>query len=112
MTYAPLYFPSFFLEGYSAVRIIIILSIIVHIIVSFLVLVIPVRSFHYLGRTITNIASVISMIVMVTIFPFNISTGLSHLIQFAFWIIIAILSAVTLFDFLNIFGSDRYHDLR
>jgi len=110
ITYAPLYFPTFFLSGYSAVRIVIILSILVHISVSLVLLIIPIRPLYYLGHTIMNLAGLTSMVVMVSIFPFNVPYGLGYIVQIALWIAIAIVAIVTLFEFLNIFGSDSHYE--
>jgi hypothetical protein len=106
VTYVPQYFPGFFLPGFSAVRIVIILSIVVHIAVSFVLIFLPVRPLFYFGHTIMDLASLVSMVVTVTIFPFNISGSLSHIIQLVIWVIIVIVAVVTLFEFLNIFGDD------
>ena len=110
ITYAPLYFPTFFLPGYSAVRTVIILSILVHIGVSFVLLILPIRPLYYLGHTIMNLAGLTSMVVMVSIFPFNVPYGLGYIVQIALWIAIAIVAIVTLFEFLNIFGSDSHYE--
>jgi len=107
VTYAPIYFPGFFLDGYPAVRTVIVLSVIVHIATSLVILILPIRPVFYLGRTVLSLAGLVSLAVMATIFPFNIPYGLGHIAQFALWIVFVIVAIVTLFEFLNIFSADR-----
>jgi len=107
ITYAPAYFPGFFLEGWSAVYIVIIFSIIIHVAVDLILLVLQYRPFYYLGQVITGIAGIISMMVMVTIFPFNFPGNIGAIVQFALWIAIVIVAICTIFDFLKIFTPER-----
>ncbi len=111
VTYVPAYFPGFFLEGFSAVRTVILLSIAIHILVSLVLLILPLRPLYYLGHTIMNIAGLASMVVMVTIFPFNFSGTIGTIVQFALWVAIVIVAIVTIFEFLNIFGNDTQYDI-
>lgn len=106
ITYAPVYFASFFLTGWTAVYTVIFYSILVHVVVDVISIFLKARPFYYLGRVVANIAGVISMVVMVTIFPFSFPGSVGGIVQFALWVAIAIVAVVTLFEFVNIFGSD------
>lgn len=105
-TYVPPYFPGFFTTGWSAVYIVIVYSILVHVAVDVVRIFIKSRPVYYLGQVVTNIAGIVSMIVMVTIFPFNFPGNIGSIAQFALWVVIVIVSIVTIFDFFNIFGRD------
>jgi hypothetical protein len=106
ITYAPRYFPDFFQPGYAAVYTILLISIFVHVAVDLVQFVFNSKPIYYLGQVITNIAGVISMIVMVSIFPFNFPGTLGTIVQFALWIAIVIVSIVTVFQFFQIFAPD------
>ena len=105
-TYIPPYFPGFFLSGWSAVYTVIVFSILIHVAVDLLLIILTAKPFYYLGQVVTNIAGIVSMIVMVTIFPFNFPETVGNIIQFVLWFVIAILAIVTVFDFLKIFSPD------
>jgi len=107
VTYAPAYFPNFFLEGWSAVYIVIIFSIIIHVAVDLILILLQYRPFYYLGQVIRDIAGVISMVVMVTIFPFNFPGNIGAIVQFALWIAIVIVAICIIFDFLKIFIPEK-----
>jgi hypothetical protein len=103
ITYVPTYFPDFFLTGWSVVYGIIVYSIIIHVAVDIFLIVFNSRPIYYLGQVITNLAAVVSMLVMVTIFPFNFIGNIGYLVQLGLWIAIIVVSIVTLVDFLKIF---------
>lgn len=106
ITYVPPYFPGFFLEGWSAVRAVIVSVILVNIAVGVILLIAPVRPIYHLGHVIMEIAGVVSMVTIVTIFPFNFPGTIGHIVQFGLWVAIAVVSIVAFFEFLKIFGGD------
>lgn len=107
VTYVPPYFPGFFLTGFSAVRAVIVAVVLVNIAVSVVLLVIPLRPVYHLGHVIMELAAVVSMVTMVTIFPFNFPGTIGHIVQFGLWIAIVVVSIVAFFEFLKIFGDNR-----
>jgi len=104
LTYIPPYFPGFFLEGWSVVYTVSVFAIIIHVAVNLLQIVLTARPFYQLGKVIMELTGIVSMAVMVTIFPFNFPGNIGIIVQFALWIAIVILAIVTLFDFLKIFS--------
>lgn len=106
ITYIPIYFPGFFLTGWSAVYTVLIYSIIVHVVVDLFLVILRAKPFYYLGQVITNIATIVATVTMVTLFPFNFPGTVGSIVQFALWIVIVILSIVTFFDFLKIFSPE------
>jgi len=106
ITYVPAYFPDFFQTGWSAVYPVLLYVILIHVVVDFIQILIKARPIYYLGQVITNIASVVSMVVIVTIFPFNFPGNVDIIVQFGLWIAIAVVSIVSFFEFFKIFGLD------
>lgn len=107
ITYVPAYFPNFFQTSWSAVYTVFLYVILVHVAVDVVQLFIKARPIYYLGQVVTNIASIVSMVVMVTIFPFNFPGNIGIIVQFGLWIAIGIVSIVAFFDFFKIFGQDK-----
>ena len=104
ITYVPAYFPGFFQAGWAAVYTVFLYVILVHVAVDVVQIFIKARPIYFLGRIITNVASLVSMVVMVTIFPFNFPGNVGVIVQFGLWIAIAIVSIVTFFEFFKIFS--------
>ena len=103
ITYIPPRFPGFFLSGWSAVYTVALCVIVINVIVDIITLLIKAKPIYYLGQVVTNAASVVSMIVVVSIFPFNFPGNIGVIVQFALWIAIVVVFIVTFFDFFKIF---------
>lgn len=80
---APNYFPGFFTDSYPAALWVMNTVLIITIFVTAILLIFSPKWFYLLAQAAMNAISVVSIVVLVSLFPFNIPFGLSTIVRFA-----------------------------
>lgn len=91
---APGYFPGFFTDSYPAALWVMNTVLVITIFVTAILLVFSPKWFYLLAQAAMNAISVVSIVVLVSLFPFNIPFGLSTVVRFALTIL-AVIVAIT-----------------
>lgn len=101
LLYLPQFFPSFFQPGFIVVQYVAIVVTIIQIFCYMLLLAFSAKWFYRLGQALINALSVVSLVTMIVLFPFNMPSGLSIIVRFALSLVTVIVAITVPFYFVG-----------